>query len=62
MPADPHATLPLPRLSPIGGKPNIARFDGGALSSGGGLLTLREGGVVSAWPGISRRAATIPWT
>ena len=42
MPADTHATLPLPGLSPIEGKPIIARFDGGALSSDGGLLALRE--------------------
>jgi hypothetical protein len=32
----------LPGLSPIGGKPVIARFDGGHLSSDGGLLVLRE--------------------
>lgn len=42
MPAATHATLPLPGLSPIEGKPIIARFDGGALSSDGGLLALRE--------------------
>lgn len=41
MPADAHATLPLP-VSPVGGKPIIARFDGGYLSSDGGLLALRE--------------------
>jgi hypothetical protein len=35
-------TLPLPGLSPIGGKEIVARFDGGRLSSGGGLLVLRE--------------------
>ncbi len=32
----------LPGLSPIGGKPVIARFDGGHLSSDGGVLVLRE--------------------
>ena len=32
----------LPGLSPIGGKSVIARFDGGHLSSDGGLLVLRE--------------------
>src|SRR6266542_4176605 len=35
-------TLPLPGLSPIDGKEIVARFDGGRLSSDGGLLVLRE--------------------
>lgn len=35
-------TLPLPGLSPLAGKPVIRRFDGGSLSSDGGLLVLRE--------------------
>ena len=35
-------TPPLPGLSPIDGKPVVARFDGGRLSSDGGLLALRE--------------------
>jgi hypothetical protein len=35
-------TLPLPGLSPIAGKEIVARFDGGRLSSDGGLLVLRE--------------------
>jgi hypothetical protein len=35
-------TPPLPGLSPVGGKPLIACFDGGQLSSDGGLLALRE--------------------
>jgi hypothetical protein len=35
-------TLPLPSLSPIEGKELVARFDGGRLSSDGGLLVLRE--------------------
>src|SRR5512143_2328067 len=35
-------TLPLPSLSPIAGKEVVARFDGGRLSSDGGLLLLRE--------------------
>src|SRR5512133_1337997 len=35
-------TLPLPGLSPIEGKEVVARFDGGRLSSDGGLLVLRE--------------------
>ena len=36
------ATLPLPDLSPIDGKDIVARFDGGRLSSDGGLVVLRE--------------------
>ncbi len=36
-------TIPcLPGLSPVAGKPVLARFDGELLSSDGGLLTLRE--------------------
>src|SRR5512135_3113237 len=35
-------TLPLPGLSPVEGKEIVARFDGGCLSSDGGLLVLRE--------------------
>ena len=35
-------TLPLPGLSPIEGKEIVARFDGGRLSSDGGLVVLRE--------------------
>jgi hypothetical protein len=35
-------TLPLPGLSPVDGKSVVARFDGGHLSSDGGLLGLRE--------------------
>ena len=42
MPAKVEATLPLPGLSPVGGKPLVARFDGGRLSSDGGVLALRE--------------------
>ena len=34
--------LPLPGLSPAGGKPVVVRFDGGLLSSDGGVLALRE--------------------
>ncbi len=34
--------LPLPGLSPVFGKPVVARFDGGALSSDAGVLVLRE--------------------
>jgi hypothetical protein len=36
------ATPFLPGLSPVQGKPVLARFDGGRLSSEGGLLALRE--------------------
>src|SRR5215831_13391757 len=35
-------TLFLPGLSPVAGKAVVARFDGGRLSSEGGLLALRE--------------------
>jgi hypothetical protein len=35
-------TLPLPALSSVAGKEIVARFDGGRLSSDGGLLVLRE--------------------
>jgi hypothetical protein len=42
MPVTVEPTPPPPGLSPVGGKPLIARFDGGQLSSGGGLLALRE--------------------
>jgi hypothetical protein len=34
--------LPLPSLSPVSGKTVIAKFDGGLLSSDGGILVLRE--------------------
>ncbi len=42
MPPKVEPTPPLPGLSPVAGKPLIARFDGGQLSSDGGLLALRE--------------------
>ena len=42
MPAKVESTPSLPGLSPVGGKTIIARFDGGLLSSDGGLLALRE--------------------
>jgi hypothetical protein len=54
MPADSDVTLPLAGLSPVAGKPIIARFDGGSLSSDGGLLALRE---VEARPGVAQRLA-----
>ena len=42
MPVKVESTPPLPSLSPAGGKSIVARFDGGLLSSDGGLLALRE--------------------
>jgi hypothetical protein len=42
MPAKVDPTLPLPGLSPVCGKPVVARFDGGRLSSDGGVLLLAE--------------------
>jgi hypothetical protein len=42
MPARVESTPALPGLSPVCGKPTIARFDGGQLSSDGGVLALRE--------------------
>lgn len=37
-----YPTLPLPGLSPVSGKRLDVRFDGGMLSSDGGILLLRE--------------------
>ena len=34
--------LPLPGLSSASGKPVVVKFDGGLLSSDGGVLALRE--------------------
>ena len=42
MAAKVESTPALPGLSPVAGKPIIARFDGGQLSSDGGVLALRE--------------------
>ena len=42
MHAEVAPTLPLPGLSPVCGKPVVARFDGGRLSSDGGILLLAE--------------------
>src|SRR5450755_868008 len=41
-PAMDNPTLPLPGLSPLSGKRLDVRFDGGMLSSDGGILLLRE--------------------
>jgi hypothetical protein len=42
MPVKVEPTPPLASLSPVAGKSILARFDGGQLSSDGGLLALRE--------------------
>ena len=42
MPARVEPTSILPGLSPVAGKPIVARFDGGRLSSDAGVLALRE--------------------
>jgi hypothetical protein len=42
MPITVEPTPPLPGLSPVAGKPLVACFNGGQLSSDGGLLALRE--------------------
>ena len=42
MPVRVEPTPTLPGLSPVGGKAIVARFDGGCMSSDGGLLVLRE--------------------
>jgi len=42
MHAEVDLTLPLPGLSPVCGKPVVARFDGGRLSSDGGIVLPRR--------------------
>ena len=54
MPATVEANPMLPSLSPVCGKPIVARFDGAQLSSDGRLLALRE---VEQRLGIARRLA-----
>ena len=54
MPAKVEAIPALPGLSPVCGKPIIARFDGGQLSSDGGVLALRE---IESHLGIADRLA-----
>jgi hypothetical protein len=53
--------LPLPGLSPVFGKKVVATFDGGELSSDGGLLVLREVeqrlGVADRMPPVSSTRA-----
>jgi Transposase DDE domain group 1 len=41
-PAMTDPILPLPGLSPAGGKPVVVKFDGGLLSSDGGVVAVRE--------------------
>jgi hypothetical protein len=54
MPTKVETTAALPGLSPVAGKHIVARFDGGALSSEGGLLALRE---VEARLGVAEHLA-----
>jgi hypothetical protein len=54
MPAEVDLTLPLLGLSPVCGKSIVARFDGGRLSSDGGILLLAE---VERRLGIAARLA-----
>ncbi len=58
MPAKVELIPLLPGLSPVGGKPVIARFDGGQLSSDGGLLVLRE---VEQRLDVAARLAELCW-
>jgi hypothetical protein len=48
------AILPLPGLSPVSGKSVVAKFDGGLLSSDGGVLMLRE---IEQWLRVADRLA-----
>ena len=54
MPAEVDPTPALPGLSPVCGQPIIARFDGGKLSSDGGVPTLRE---ITTRLGLANRLA-----
>ena len=54
-PAMVDPTLPLPGLSLVAGKEIVARFDGGQLSSDGGLLVLRE---IEQWLKVAERFAS----
>jgi len=54
MPAQVASPAALPGLSPVADKPIVARFDGGRLSSDGGLLVLRE---IEQRLGIASRVA-----
>jgi hypothetical protein len=54
MPVKLESTPILPGLSPVRGKPIVARFDAASMSSDGGLLALRE---VEQRLGIASRLA-----
>ncbi|NDC75505.1 hypothetical protein EBZ70_09530 [bacterium] len=54
MPAKVESISALPGLSPVCGKPIIARFDGGKLSSDGGVVALRE---IEARLSVANRSA-----
>ncbi len=54
MHAEVDLSLPLPGLSPVCGKPVVARFDGRQLSSDGGILLLAQ---VERRLGIAERLA-----
>ncbi len=47
--------LPLPGLSPVSGKTVVAKFDGGRLSSDGGILVLREPQSGKLWAVVNER-------
>jgi Transposase DDE domain group 1 len=51
--------LPLAGLSPVDGKAVVAKFDGGLLSSDGGVLALRE---AEQRLGVADRLAACWWT
>ena len=50
--------LPLPGLSPVSGKTVVAKFDGGLLSSDGGILVCARSNnafaLPIAWPPVSQ--------
>jgi hypothetical protein len=54
MPAEVASTASRPGFSPVAGKPIVARFDGGLLSSDSGLLVLPE---IEQRVGIAARVA-----
>ena len=57
MPAKPETTPALPGLSPVYGRPIVARFDGGQLSSDGGILV---GGPVATEPKVRLSETCLP--
>jgi hypothetical protein len=54
MPAEVASTASLPGLSPVAGKPIVARFDGGLLSSDGGCRSCASAAWGSAGPASGR--------